>query len=550
MILVTVGTHDQGFERLVRAADELAAQVKETVVIQYGSSQYIPKHAKCFQWTSNEEMERLTGEARIVVTHAASGAVILALRLGKPLVVAPRARRYGEAIDDHQQQLAAAISTGSQAVSVAYPNSTTLQQAIEQCAGLQPAGSSNQALIQTLKRQLIQWDPAKATCCGGNARKSRAMRIAMILSTPLPPREGIGFYAWNLARYLTKQGHEVHLITRGGAKKTSKEISEEITIWKPPFLPVYPLHAHFHGLFVDHLLAQLQPGFDLLHLHTPLVKTPRTRLPILVTVHTPMKADVSSIAVNSWMGLLTRLQVPVSVQLEKDVFRKAAKITAVAHSVASELSAYGIEPQEVAVLGNGVDTKIFYPAEVEPVYPQPYILTAGRLGPRKGLEDLIQCAQWVIEAYPRVNFIIAGEGSLHSPLQNQINELGLSKQVHLIGHLSDRQQMARLYRGAAAYVHPSHYEGLPTVLLEAMACGRPVVATAVSGALDVVQDGWNGLLVPPRNPEAMAQAIGRILGLAGFRKKLSENAYTTIVTRYAWKVVSQHYLIQYQSILN
>jgi glycosyltransferase involved in cell wall biosynthesis len=376
------------------------------------------------------------------------------------------------------------------------------------------------------------------------------MHIAMILSTPIPPREGIGFYAWNLARQLTQHGHEVHLITRGGTRKTSKEIIEGITIWKPPFFPIYPLHVHFHGFFVDHLLAKLQPNPDLLHLHTPLIKKPKSMLPTLITVHTPMKADVGSIACNNRMGLLARLQIPVSIRLENDLFHKSDKVTAVAHSVASELSAYGINPQEVVVLGNGVDTREFYPAEVEAAYSQPYVLTAGRLGLRKGLEDLIQGAQRVIEDYPKVNFIIAGEGPLRSQLQNQIDQLGLSGKVHLIGHVADRQQMARLYRGAAAYVHPAHYEGLPTVLLEAMACGRPVVATAVSGALDVVQDGWNGLLTPPHNPERLAQALSRVLRSHGLGNKLGANAFYTIVTRYSWQVVSQNYLAQYQSILN
>ena len=143
------------------------------------------------------------------------------------------------------------------------------------------------------------------------------MRIAMILSTPIPPREGIGYYAWNLARYLTNKGHEIHLITRGGRSKSTKEIIEKVTVWKPPFIPIYPLHAYLHGVFVDLLLKKLQPDFDLLHVHTPLIKFPRTKLPVVVTVHTTMKADVGSIDLNCSPALLTHLQVPFSIQLER-----------------------------------------------------------------------------------------------------------------------------------------------------------------------------------------------------------------------------------------
>jgi beta-1,4-N-acetylglucosaminyltransferase len=172
MILVTVGTHDKGFERLVRAADELAAQADEEVVIQYGSSGYIPQHAQGLQWTTSQHMEQLTRDARVVVTHAAAGAMILALRLGKPMVVAPRAQRFGEHLDDHQQQLAAAISASNQAVSVAEPTVETLQQAIARCTELKPARFSNQALVKTLKQLLKQWDPARVARFGGKARKT------------------------------------------------------------------------------------------------------------------------------------------------------------------------------------------------------------------------------------------------------------------------------------------------------------------------------------------------------------------------------------------
>jgi glycosyltransferase involved in cell wall biosynthesis len=376
------------------------------------------------------------------------------------------------------------------------------------------------------------------------------MRIAMILSTPIPPREGIGYYAWNLARFLTKQGHEIHLVTRGGPRKSTKEIIENVTVWKPPYLPVYPLHAYLHGLFTDWLLTKLQSGFDLLHLHTPLIKYPRTKLPTLVTVHTTMRADVGSIDLNCLTAFLARFQVPFSIQLENEVFRKAAKIATVADSVAMEVTAYGIDYRKVLVLGNGVDTQIFNSNVVKSDLPRPYILTVGRLGLRKGLEDLTQCAKRVVELYPGIDFVFAGEGPLRDRLQNQIKMLGLNKRVRLIGHIFDRQQMACLYRGAAAYVHPAHYEGLPTSLLEAMACGRPVVATAVSGALDVLEHGWNGLLAPPRDPDALAQALINILKSPSLGKKLGTNAINTVLTRYAWNIVSQNYLAHYVSILN
>ena len=88
MILVTVGMHDQGFDRLIRAADELAAQIDEQVYIQYGSSNYVPIYAESSQWFTSLQMEQLNEKARVVITHAAAGSVILALNLSKPLVLA------------------------------------------------------------------------------------------------------------------------------------------------------------------------------------------------------------------------------------------------------------------------------------------------------------------------------------------------------------------------------------------------------------------------------------------------------------------------------
>ncbi|MDQ4076869.1 MAG: beta-1,4-galactosyltransferase [Chloroflexota bacterium] len=158
MILVTVGTHTQGFERLVRPMDALAAALDERVVIQRGSSSYTPRHAEHFRWTTSEHMEELTAEARVVVAHAAAGAIILALREKKPLVVAPRLARYGEHFDDHQLQLATMLDAQSKALVVYEPSLDTLRAAIQRVAIRNPPDHVGPTqLVHALQQQLNQW---------------------------------------------------------------------------------------------------------------------------------------------------------------------------------------------------------------------------------------------------------------------------------------------------------------------------------------------------------------------------------------------------------
>jgi glycosyltransferase involved in cell wall biosynthesis len=375
------------------------------------------------------------------------------------------------------------------------------------------------------------------------------LRIGIIFSTPLPPREGIGFFIWNLSRFLTTQGHCVHLITRGGLKHETQEVTDGITIHRIPFIPIYPYHVHLHNIFMNRWLRQTESELDLLHLHSPLVKFPQTNLPVIATIHTPIKADITSITQNNFINILAKLQAPFSIRIEEDLLKKANRIVTVAKSVANDLHEYGIDFAQIGVLGVGVDTKQFFPQFHRTVDTNPYLFTAGRLVPRKGLEDLVRCAELVVNELPNVRFLIAGDGPIKKELQKKIIKRGLSEHVILLGHIFDRKHLAELYQGAIAYVHPAHYEGLPAVMLEAMACACPVVATAVSGALDVIEDGVNGLLVPEKNPEAMATSIFRLVQDPELSETISRAASYTINSRFTWQIVTQKYLDEYRLLL-
>ncbi len=197
-------------------------------------------------------------------------------------------------------------------------------------------------------------------------------------------------------------------------------------------------------------------------------------------------------------------------------------------------------------MGNGIDNTIFKP--VEKKNEKKYILFTGRLSYRKGLFDLIECGKYICEKYPDISFIITGSGILSDTLQERINELGLAKQFKFLGFVT-REELIKLYQNATLYVLPSHYEGLPTVLLEAMSCGLPVIATAVSGNLDVITHGKNGILVPPKSPEKIAEAISLLLEDEQIRKKLGENARKTIEEKYTWDILSNNYLKYYTSLI-
>ncbi len=135
--------------------DELAAELDQTVVIQRGNSTYEPQHAGHFQLTSSEKMAQLTQAAAVIVTHAAAGAVILALQQGKPLIVVPRLQQFGEHLDDHQLQLAKALENQGKVTVVYEPSTLRLRVALAQASAANKQQSQGVAQLVSALRHLL-----------------------------------------------------------------------------------------------------------------------------------------------------------------------------------------------------------------------------------------------------------------------------------------------------------------------------------------------------------------------------------------------------------
>jgi glycosyltransferase involved in cell wall biosynthesis len=193
----------------------------------------------------------------------------------------------------------------------------------------------------------------------------------------------------------------------------------------------------------------------------------------------------------------------------------ADRIVAVSQAIARDLlERYGIDAARTVVVHNGIDAWAFRPArsaaavraEMRVPHGRRVVVMAGRMTPQKGWDVLLEAAARLARARDDIFWLLAGNGPLYPALTRRAGELGV--QGCFVGARAD---MADLFGCADLVVLASRSEGLPFALLEAMALGKPVVATRVGGVPEVVDDGRSGRLVPPEDPAALATAVAAVL---------------------------------------
>jgi glycosyltransferase involved in cell wall biosynthesis len=200
-------------------------------------------------------------------------------------------------------------------------------------------------------------------------------------------------------------------------------------------------------------------------------------------------------------------------RVARAVLRRARAAVCPSNALAEDAGRLGA--REIAVIPSGVDL----PPEVGPEANPPEVLYAGRLSPEKGVLELVEAARGL-------NLVVAGDG----PLRAQVPEA--------LGFVPP-EELARLYARAAVVACPSHREGFGVACLEAMAHGRPVVASAVGGLLDLVVDGETGVHVPPGDVPALRAALERLLGDRELRRRMGEAGRRRAAERFSWDAVTR-----------
>lgn len=194
----------------------------------------------------------------------------------------------------------------------------------------------------------------------------------------------------------------------------------------------------------------------------------------------------------------------------RETFAKASAVHCVSQSILSEALQYGLDPRKARVIHPAVDIDFFTPAAAgERQDHRFHIITTGSLIWRKGYEYALTAMRRLQERRLPVQFEIIGDGPERQRLLYTIEDLGLQDCVRPAGRLPPEAVRQRL-QAADAFLLSSLSEGLSNAALEAMACGLPVVTTDVGGMREAIRDGVEGLLTPPRDPMALAQALEQL----------------------------------------
>jgi L-malate glycosyltransferase len=339
---------------------------------------------------------------------------------------------------------------------------------------------------------------------------SRLVRVLLVVDSL--EVGGAERHVVDLASALHRKGYEVEVACSiaGGLSKPLEEAG----------VPVRPLTRRLVKRRVSLAYARgirklLREGrFDLVHAHiyasavAAAIATRGTGLPVVITEHTEA----------SWQNRWAR-------RCSQWTYRRARRIISVSTPIERRLiERDGVPPQLVTLIPNAVIPASGNPPDLADTLPDgwsegPLVGVVARLQPEKGVATFLKAAAHASKVSPEVRFLVVGDGPLREELLDLVGRVGLRERVRFLGYRADARALTGLLD---VLVVPSLTEGSPLIVLEAMAAGVPVVASAVGGIPDQVRHGVEGILVPPDDPDALAGALGALLGDPAHAHRLGE----------------------------
>jgi len=370
------------------------------------------------------------------------------------------------------------------------------------------------------------------------------MKIALCSDWVYPSVGGVQSHILGLAGQLKKMGHEVVIVTKEMERSDAqgeaypegvREVrAKRLTAPEHVFMPPSPRDLR-------NLIKR--EGFDVVHAHHAFTPTPllsleaadRLGVPSVLTNHSITFAYSSDLI---W-GTVSQL-LPF-----KRYINMADRVIAVSGSAREFIERF-MDGGRAAVIPNGVDVGRF--SDPRPVsrgvvdpdrFEHPMVFGVGRLAFRKGFHLLVESMPRVLRRHPGARLYVAGKGIMAGFLGLLVESLDLQDRVTLMGYVSD-EALPWLYRLCDVFVLPSvSAESFGITLIEAMAAGKPIVASRIGGVPEIVDDGVNGLLFEPWDSQGLSEAVNALLGAPELAEDLGRRAHLSAEQNYSWPRVAR-----------
>lgn len=370
------------------------------------------------------------------------------------------------------------------------------------------------------------------------------MKIALVSPYDFTYPGGVTNHITCLEHYLTEMGHEVKVI--GPASRVTPSLNGcFIPIGKPRPVPASGsiCRVTISPWLSPRIKATLkEEKFDIVHLHEPL-------MPMLCTTVLRLSNSVNIGTFHAHAGSPGYdFGWPLSTILLKRWFRRLHGKIAVSRPAQQFASKYF--PDDYTIIPNGIDLEHFSPRATpidKFVDSKLNILFVGRLEKRKGLNYLLKAYQQVKKEVPDCRLIVVGPGTrLRRQYQKKVAREDIEG-VTFVGQVS-HDELPRYYQTADVFCAPAtSHESFGIVLLEAMALGKPVVASNIEGYASVLSHGEEGLLSPPRDERGLSLALLTLLTDAGLRRQMGQKGLVT-ASRYGWQHVARRVGDYYQKV--
>lgn len=355
-------------------------------------------------------------------------------------------------------------------------------------------------------------------------------------------------HVYNLTQSFARLGHEVRVVTKPQNGVRGRQRDGNVDVVRIPFLKIpKTMTLQYTGAaaaYLTWLVLTWKP--DILHIHSFWPE-------LLSTKHLHRKVRIVHTAHES-LFLIMAEQARYHRRL-RFILSNVDGLVGPSNELIEVACTFGVPADRSLFLPNGVDAEKFSPS-VDGIIKERYglsstskiVLCPRRLVPKNGVKFLIEAVPQILRRHPEAVFVIVGDGPEKAALEEQSSALRVQDKVIFAGGISN-DEINRYYTDADLVVLPSLKEATSISALEAMSSARPIVASNVGGLPYLVEDGVTGLLVPPSDSDALANAISELLDSASRRELMGQAARAKVLSELTWDQIARRTLDFYSHVL-